>query len=349
MPTFTANQLHVLTERIFIAAGATAENATTVARHLVKSNLAGHDSHGVIIIPYLIGTIDNEGVDPKVKGYLKEDRKAAGVYDGKWGLGQVVATAAMEIAIAKARDYGLAGITIENCGNLGRMADYCLIAAENDMIGAVTVNSTPLMSPFGGLERIFNPSPLGVAVPAGEEKPFVLDISMSVAAAGKIGVKRARGERLPPDWVIDKEGRPTTDPEDFYAGGSLLPIGGPVGYKGYGLAFLIDILSGVLTGNGYAMSPSRKGGNGVFMMAINVDHFTPLDAFKKEMDALIRKVRSSRAAPGVKSVQIPGEPEALEEAHRMRVGIPVEDSTWRKISEIAGRFKVELPEAKTGT
>jgi LDH2 family malate/lactate/ureidoglycolate dehydrogenase len=348
MPTFKAEQLQTLTKAIFLKSGATEENAETVAQHLLKSNLAGHDSHGVILIPFYVKAIEEGSVDPKARGHLEVDEDATGLYDGARGFGQVVAAEAMKIAMAKARRHGVSSIGITNCGHIGRMADYCMIAMEEGMIGMTMVNSTPLMAPLGGLERLFNPSPLGVGIPAGVETPFVLDISMSVTAAGKIGVKRARGEKLPPGWIMDKQGKPSIDPEDFYAGGSLMPMGGSVAYKGYGLAFMVDILAGILTGNGSASSSERKEGNGVFMIAIDIAHFVPIDVFKKRMDEVIRRVKNSEKAPGTSEIMTPGGPELLEEERRSKNGVNVEENTWRQISDIAKRLDVKLPEPISG-
>src|SRR5208337_7563 len=178
MPTYSATQLRTLAKQILIAESATERNAQTVATLLVRANLAGHDSHGILRIPLYVKSIENGELDPRAEGVLEIDNNAMGVFNGKSGFGQVIATNAMRIAIEKAKRYGVSTIAIHKCGHIGRMADYCLMAMQQNMIGITTANMYPIMSAFGGAERIFNASPLGAAFPTGQEMPFVLDISM---------------------------------------------------------------------------------------------------------------------------------------------------------------------------
>ncbi len=352
MPNIRADQLKSLTRAIFSRKGASDENAETVSDLLVKANLAGHDSHGVIrIMPY-VKEIDEGKLNPKAKGVLEVDDGAMGLINGNAGFGQVVATQAMRMAIEKGKKFGVSAFCIYNCGHIGRMADYSLMAMKEDMIGITMVNSYPSVAPFGGIERMFNPSPLGAAVPTGDKQhPFSLDICMSVCAVGKIAVKKARGEKLPEGWIVDKNGAPSVEPDDFFNGGSILPIGGNVGYKGYGLAFLVDILSGALSGNGSASSKGVSmlkakgfsGGNGVFMLTIDISRFGPVAAFKRRLDETISRVRMSKKAPGVKEILIPGEPELIEEQKRLKNGIFIEDATWDEITSIARTLHVNVP------
>ncbi|MGA2666190.1 MAG: Ldh family oxidoreductase, partial [Nitrososphaerales archaeon] len=302
MVVLSPQQLKTLSEDIFVRKGARPEDAEVVSELLVRANLAGHDSHGVMRIPSYVKAIDDGQLKPLGKAAAEVDFGAMALVNGNWGFGQVVASDGMRMAIEKGKRYGVSAVSIYNCWHIGRMADYCLMAVDQGMIGMTTVNSVPSVSPFGGVERIFNPSPLGAAVPSGADDPFLLDISMGVCAQGKIEVKRARGEMLPEGWIVDKEGRPSVDPADFYDGGSILPIGGDAGYKGYGLAFLVDILSGALSGNGCASSPGFRGGNGVFMLTLDVARFGDAGAFKERMKEVTDRVRSSRRAPGVSEI-----------------------------------------------
>jgi uncharacterized oxidoreductase len=344
MANFSSHQLKTLTREIFVRKGASQEDAEIVSDLLVRANLAGHDSHGVIRISSYVKAIDEGKLDPKAKGVIEADDGATARINGNWGFGQVLASEAMKTAIEKGKKYGVSAVSIYNCWHIGRMADYCLMATEQEMIGIAMVNSTPSVSPFGGVQRIFNPSPLGAGVPSGMERPFMLDISMSVCAQGKIDLKQARGEKLPPGWIIDRNGKPSVDPNDFYEGGSILPIGGDVGYKGYGLAFLVDILSGALSGSGCASSQDFHGGNGVFMLTLDIARFGALEGFKGRMKEVITNVKTSRRAPNVSQIMIPGEPEFMTEEARSMSGIFVEDSTWDVISEIARGLGVPIPE-----
>jgi len=225
----------------------------------------------------------------------------------------------MKLAIEKAEEHGIGAVATFNCCHIGRMADYVLMAPPHDMMGVCAVISGAGIAPYGGIERIFNQSPIGIAIPAGEESPFMLDISSSVCAGGKIMHALAKGERMPEGYIIDKEGNPTTDPQDFIDGGAGLPFGGPVAYKGYGLAMAMDAIAGILSGRGSAFDRANKG-QGIFQMAIKIGVFRPIDEFKADMDKLIRAVKGSKKAPGFSEILIPGEPESRSEKEKMQIG-----------------------------
>jgi len=208
------------------------------------------------------------------------------------------------------------------------------------MIGITMVNSSPLVAPYGGSKRILSTNPMAFAIPAGKEKPFILDMATSVGAEGKIRVRLNRGEKVPDNWLLDKNGKPTNNPADLYAGGALLPFGATVGYKGYGLCMLVDILCGALTGASCTSSKeylARElfGGNGTLVMAMNIGSFTPVNKFKTRMDELIQVIKTSPVAEGFKEILIPGEPEFRSAEKRLREGIPIEETTWKEISETA--------------
>jgi LDH2 family malate/lactate/ureidoglycolate dehydrogenase len=345
MQLYTASQLRVLTKEILVAKGAPEKIAETVANLLVRANLAGHDSHGVLRIPAYVRSIENGELDPRAEGVLEIDFNAMGVFDGQGGFGQVIATNAMRIAIEKAKRYGVAAISTYRCGHIGRMADYCMMASTENMISITAANSDPIMTAFAGIERIFNPSPLGAAFPTtNQDRPFVLDIGMGMSVEGKILVKKARGEKLSQGEIIDKHGRPSIEPTDFIDGGSILPFGGTLAYKSYGLAFLIDVLSGALGGNGCASSKDFLGGNGVFMIVIDISKFTDLELFRKRVGEVIGKIKASRIAPGHQQILIPGEPEFLSENSKQEGGILIDDSTIGEISELTTRLKVKMPD-----
>lgn len=328
MPIKTSGQLHKVAFEVFRILGAPVENADLVAKLLVKANLAGHDSHGVIRIPSYVENIKKKSLDPAADIVVVRDGGATMLVDGRWGFGQVAAWRTMEKVVGNAGKVGTCMSAIFNCNHIGRLADYASIPLGRSMIGFAIVNGPARVAPYGGAERIFNPGPMSVAIPAREEGPIVLDISTSVVAEGKLMVKRKRHERVPEGYIVDKEGKPSTDVEDYFNGGALLPLGGPVAYKGFGLGLMIDILGGALTGAGVASGPEFKGGNGVLMGAIDVSSFVEPERFARSVDDLIRRIKSSKRAPGVDEILIPGEPEAREEARRLREGIYVEEETW---------------------
>jgi len=343
MPVFTVDQLKNLGIGIFKAAGASDEEAKIVSRYLVNANLAGHDSHGVIRIPQYVNMIK---VGYKPYGYLckikpgaqieiVKETETTALIDGNWGFGQLIATKAMELAIEKAKKHGIGAVGAFHCNHIGRLGEYSLMAAKQDLIGLAVCNSGRLVAPFGGMERILSTNPITVAIPAGEERTFLLDMATSVHAEGKVRVRRNRGESLPDGWIIDKEGNPSNDPEDMYAGGALLPLGRDVGYKGFGLALIVDILGGALTGHGCTIGKEYIGGNGTFMMAIRIDRFVELEKFKERVDELFRNVKNSKKAPGVEEIMIPGEPEMNTKEERIGEGIFVSDTTWKEICKTA--------------
>jgi len=342
MATFKAEELRSLTRAIFEAAGASPDEAGTVADLLVGSNLAGADSHGVIRIPWYVQLIKEEKMRPKAKPEVVHETASMALVNGNWGFGQVIARRCMEIALEKARRSGIGAVSIFNCNHVGRLVDYTAMAAAQDMIGFMMCNDGAIVAPFGGVERLFNPGPMSVAFPAGSQRPILLDFATSVAAQGKIHVKHRRGEKVPLGWIIDKEGRPTDNPADLYAGGAILPLGGDVGYKGFGLGLLVDVMSGALTGSGCASSPEYEGGNGVFMMAVDISSFTNLEDFKRRVDQLIVRTKTSRKAPGVQEILIPGEPELREEQRRLAEGIHVEEETWKEIAVTARSLGLDL-------
>ena len=339
MPIFKSQQLHELGVAIFEGAGVPRSEAQHVMDLLVESNLVGHDSHGMIRIPVYVGGILKGRIKPSPQIRVIRESATTAVVDGGWGLGQTVATHTMKMAISKAEQHDVGIVATFNCGHIGRMADYALMAVDHDLVGYCSVNSVPQVVPFGGRERLFNQSPLGWAFPAGEEPPFVLDISTSVSAGGKIAVAHSKGEKLPEGYIVDRDGRPTTDTKDYFGGGAALPMGGPVGYKGTGLAMVVDITAGLLSGRGAAHLGDR--GQGIFQMAIKIGAFREVDKFKEEMDELIRRVRNSKPAPGFSEVLVPGDIERRSKQVRSQNGIEIPESTWNEIVETANKVKVD--------
>ena len=341
MPIFTADQLRRVGTALFQAAGTPLDEAEHTTELLVKSNLCGHDSHGVMLIPYYVESILNGVCKPGSELKAVRESATTALVDGGWGLGQVIATKTMNMAIEKAKEHDLGAVATFHSCHIGRMADYSLMAISHDMIGFCTVIHYAQVVPFGGAQRMFNQGPISLAVPAGEELPFMLDISTSVAAGGKIMHALALGKKLPEGYIVDKDGNPSIDPMDFVNGGAVLPMGGPVAYKGYGLAMAVDILAGVLTGRGSAFY-NMGDEQGVFQMAIKIDAFQPVQKFKADMDRLIRAVKNSKKAPGFKEILIPGELEFRNEKEKLKTGIDVPEKTWNEILQTAQKVNVDV-------
>ena len=342
MPTFTPDQLRRITARIFEATGAPRDEAKRVAASLVKSNLMGHDSHGIVRILQYVNEIRTGQIKLGAKIEVVRETSSTALIDGHWGFGQVIAQEAMKMAIEKAKAASISSVGVFHCNHIGRLGEYSMMAAEQDMIGIIVCNTGPKggwMAPHGGTARRLSTNPISVALPAGEMKPFLLDFATTVVAEGKVRVKRFRGEKVPTGWILDKNGRPTNDPEDLYRGGTLLPFGG---HKGYAFALLIDILGGVLTGAGFTSSEEYMEGNGTFMMVINISRFMSLKEFKEGVDALFKAIKDTPTAPGYAEVFIPGEPEFKTEEKRRREGIFVSDETWQGIVKVAEELRLSL-------
>jgi LDH2 family malate/lactate/ureidoglycolate dehydrogenase len=263
------------------------------------------------------------------------------VVDGKRGFGQVAASFAMDVAIKKASETGIAGVSIRRANHIGRLGHYSEEAAERGYIAFVSYGSagpgSGHMAPFGGAQRHFGTNPISFGFPAKETNPVVVDFATTMVAEGKIQVARAKHAELPPGCIVDKEGKPSTNPADFYAGGMILPAGG---HKGYGLSLMAALLGAGLTAE--AAATEGRGG-GVFVMAINPRAFTDEAAFVGTIDNVAGAVKQVPTAPGFSEVLLPGEPEAHARAARRKEGVPVPEDTWEAIGGAAKELGVEMP------
>jgi hydroxycarboxylate dehydrogenase B len=336
MPRIQAGELRSLAARIFEALKVPHEDAAWVAELLVRANLVGHDSHGVIRIPQYAQAIQSSLVHPGAPFEIVREAPSTALIDGHRGLGQVVARRAMELAIRKAKETKISSVGAYNLYHVGRLADYTRMAAEQDLVGIMMVNgggASPIVAPFGGTAGRLATNPIAIAFPAGGTVPFLLDMATSVAAEGKVRVKRHRGERTPEGWLLDNQGSPTTDPNALYQEprGAILPLGGNAGHKGFGLAMVVEILSGILARGGYARQGANRFSNGTFIVVIEISAFIDPHEFRADIADLLAYVKSAPTAPGVEAIMYPGEPEALEQQRREREGIALEDETWRQI------------------
>ena len=349
MPTVNADQLKAFGSQIFSALDVPTEDAELVSDLLVEANLTGFDSHGVIRIPIYARGIKMGAVKPRAEIKIVRETRSTAAIDGGWNLGQVVAKYAMNVCIEKARKSVVGLVTAKNSQHAGRLNTYAEMAMAQDMIGIASVNSASYVAPYGGKSKQLGTNPLCFAIPSGREPPMVLDMATSVWARGKIMVYLARGEELPEGVFMDPDGNPTKDPGWYTKGGVLRNLGGEIaGYKGFGLSLLVEILTGALTEGGVSNSEEYRsrpfyGGNGIFMMAIDVGQVTELDAFKRRVDDLLSSVRDSPTAPGYEEILIPGEPERLKKEERLREGIYVEDKTWGDLMALAEELGVEPP------
>ena len=326
--TISARDLRALCVDVLERVGVMSADAATAADALVQSNLRGVDTHGVRLLPAYVQRLQAGGVELCPEISVAADQGATAVIDGAYGLGQVVGKRAMSMAIAKASKSGIGMVVARNSSHVGALAYYALMAVEQGMIGIAMSNTLASMAPTGGAARTIGNNPMAWAVPFADGPPIVLDMATSIAAWGKIRTMGDLGQKIPIGWALDKHGNPTDDPAAAIDGGPALPIGGP---KGYGLALMIDILSGVLSGGAFGLQvnalftdPQDHELPSHAMIAIDVEHFMPADLFQQRLRALAKEIHGAARAPGVDEILLPGEPEHRQQQKRSKEGIPLD-------------------------
>jgi uncharacterized oxidoreductase len=252
----------------------------------------------------------------------------------------------MELAMKKAGEHGLAAVTLRNSCHLGRIGAYPLLAAEAGYIALALVNAGHLgyqIAPFGGLDGRLSTNPIAFAAPRRDARPIMVDMTTSVVAEGKVRVAINEGSSVPEGWLIDSAGRPTTDPRAFIADppGAILPLGGVVAHKGYGLSIVVELMGGALSGEGCAAGAKTLHSNGVLFTVYNIGHFTERDSYYDELEALLAHIKSSRLAPGFSEILAPGEPEFRSAQKRAKDGIHVDETTWEKVLAAARSVDVD--------
>jgi uncharacterized oxidoreductase len=345
MPILRHDALETFATDIFQAIRVPRDGASWLAELLVRANLRGHDSHGVIRIPQYIASWRKGEANPTAEPEILQEGPATALVDGKLGFGQIVARRGMEVAMSKAATVGVSTVGIFNSNHIGRLADYTEMALARDMLAILAVNAGGAgqrMAPWGGRAPRLSTNPIAFACPAGNAPPISFDIATTVAAEGKVRVKRNRKEQIPLGWVLDGEGRATTDPNALYGNppGTILPAGG---HKGYCLALMVEVLGGIMARGGYSTEHPGPLRNGVFMIVVDIARFVPPGSFRSEVDDLVRYLKTCPTVPGIEAILAPGEPEAIMEKERRRSGIFVEDQTWQQIQEIGRELGVKVP------
>ena len=342
---------------IFAALGVPRHDAEIVASVLVTADLRGIESHGVGRVRLYVKDIRNGIIDPATAVKVVRESASIAVCDGGNGLGQVAAHCAMEMCIEKALTTGCASVAVRGSNHFGIAGYYAMMALPHDLIGLSLTNSSPVTVPTYASKAVVGSNPIAVAVPAGKERPFVLDMATSVVPLGKMEVMMRAGEQIPLGWGVNREGEPTTDPAEAYWHGGLMPLGGTPemrGYKGYGLALVVDILSAVLSGASFASQiipwqnvRTDAANIGHFFSVWRVDAFLPLDEFKNRMDELIRLMREAPKAEGQERIYIPGEKEFETAERRRKAGIPVHLKVVETLREIGMEIGVDCSMLET--
>jgi uncharacterized oxidoreductase len=345
MLNFTVDQLHELGTKILSAAGVPVEDADTVAAELAEANRVGHDSHGVMRLVQYVQMIQDGHIHPGAPIELLSDLPTLAVYDAHLNLGQVAAKIALETAIAKAKEHGTATVFIRNCNHVGRLGAYTERAAREGFFAMMSVNSPGPggVAPFGGIDRKLGTNPICMAAPY-DDAPIVLDMTTSATAEGKLRVAFQSGDRVGEGLLIDGHGAPSINPADFYNEpfGAILPLGGSMGHKGFGLAVMIDILCGILSGSGVARKDLPRGANGVWLHLIQIERLLPMTSYNAWMATYVDHLKQSRRQSGVTEILLPGEIEQRRKAVRDEEGIAIPDETWRLITETAARVGADV-------
>ncbi len=330
---------------IFLGAGVPEDQANIAINHLVEANLMGHDSHGVMRVPGYARALLKGDIQPVGNHKVVRETPASLVIDADRSFGIVLTYRAMEMAVARAKQHTLGAVAVHRASHIGRLGAFPPIAAQQDCIGVLILNGGGrFAAPFGGTARRLPPNPIAISVPGPNGPAMMLDITTSILAGGKMEVYKNRNQQVPDGVLIDKNGNPVTDPNLFVNGeAAMLPLGGPMGYKGYGLAMMIDAIAGGLSWAGCSSDQPTRGGSGYLALAIKVESFIDVAEYKREIQRLIDWVKSSPVMPGHKKIYLPGEIEEEVKAKREAEGIYIEDSTWADLVSVAEQVKVAVP------
>ncbi|REK06727.1 MAG: malate/lactate/ureidoglycolate dehydrogenase [Planctomycetota bacterium] len=337
-------KLKQLTASIFAAAGCDEAEAARIGHYLTEANLVGHDSHGVIRIPYYIEWLRAGKVLANQQIKIDFENDAIAVVDGQYGFGQSVGEQATKLGIDKCQKQGVAVVALRDAGHLGRIGDWPLLAARAGLVSLHFVNTSGagiLVAPFGGIQRRLSANPIAAGVPVEGQEPILVDMSCCTIAEGKLKVALNKGVQVPENCIIDSKGQPSTDPGVFYGEpGAILSI---AGHKGYALGVLTEVLAGSLTGGG-SSHPDKASrlGNGMLSIYFDPKAFQQDSAFAADVKRFIDWVKSSQPTQPGGEILMPGEIEQRTRAQRLRDGIDLDDNTWGSITDVAASLGVAV-------
>jgi len=342
---FQSKDLEALVSRALTAVGLPVSDAEQVARLMILADLRGSDGHGIFRLPQYVRRIKAGGMNVRPNVHIVQETEATALIDGDNGMGHLVMRFAARIAIEKAGRTAVSWVGVRQSNHAGPAALYAMMPLAREMIGIyLAVGSANHMPPWGGVELLLSTNPIAFAIPALEEPPIVLDIATSVAAYGKVKTKAQRGEQMPEGWMIDAFGRPLTDPKRAEEG-FLLPIGG---YKGYGLALVFGLLAGTLNGATFGRDvidfnkdDTTSTNTGQVIVAVDVARFSQIEAFKRNVDQVIREMRNSKKMHGVEHIRVPGEQSHATCLERSNTGIPMNDTLFKDLQRLATDLGVD--------
>ena len=344
MPKLNSDILTHFATEIFAASRVPKAIAKEVSKSLVLANLSGHESHGVIRIIEYVEWIERGWVNPRGKLTVEHEQSCILQLDGGYQFGQVIGREAMALGIAKANNEGVCVVSLKRSAHLGRVGELMEQVASAGLVCFAFTNTHGagvLVAPHGGCQRRLSANPLVAGAPLNEGPDFVMDVSTSTIAEGKIKVARSKGESLPPGLFVNGNGDLATNPEEYYADppGALLPVGG---HKGFALSMCCEIMAGALTGAGCSKPDVERIANGFMAFILNPQVFAGTDFVSKELAQLVRWVKSSRVQSGVDRIQTPGEPEAYARSANGS-DVAIDGNTWDRICGIAKNAELPSP------
>jgi LDH2 family malate/lactate/ureidoglycolate dehydrogenase len=345
MPIVHADRLRALVATLYRAEGLPEADAALVADTLVRADLWGHSSHGVMRAPWYMDRLRSGVMTKATAPEVVLDGGAIVVWDGRDGVGQVITMRAMQDAIARSRRHGVGIVSVRNSNHHGALGYFTRHAAEQGCIGILTTNGSPAMAPWGGRKKALGNNPWSIAAPAGRHAPMMLDIANTVVARGKIFLARQKGRPIPDSWAMDAEGRRTIDPVAALSG-VILPM---AEHKGYAITVMMDVLSGVLSGSGVMTDVSgpyqaeKRSRCGHMVMALDIAAFgTPQD-FAARMERMVAEIKAVPLAEGFEEIFYPGEIEARNEARHLRDGLDLPEKTIAELARVAGEHGMAMP------
>lgn len=334
----SARALEDLAAKILVAAGAGEDEAIVVARYLVMSDLVGHASHGVLRVRQYVEQIQKGEIVCRKEPVVVSEGPGFAVLEGGLGFGQIGAEHATRLACAKAKTQGIALVALRNSAHVGRLGDWVELAAELGCVSFHFVNtlSMPRVAPWGGREGRLSTNPLAWGMPIAGAAPIVVDLTTSVVAEGKVRMNRDAGKPVPEGWIVDRDGKSTSDAKALYAGGSLLPLGGlEAGHKGYALSLMVDLMAGAISGGGASGADRKINCNNFTVIAIDPTLLAADDWIGRDAARFSEWIKSATPADASKPVLLPGDVERAARAHNLREGLLLSDATIRTLKDAA--------------
>jgi uncharacterized oxidoreductase len=336
--------LKKLIHDIFLAAGSHHHEAERIAHYLVEANLVGHDSHGAIRVPKYVEWVHAGYLVPNQSLEIVSENEAMAVLDGRFGFGQVMGEEAMRLALDKCAKFGVSLVALRNAGHLGRIGDWAEMAARDGKVSIHFVNTSGggiLVAPYGGTQRRLSADPIAAGVPVRGGPPIIVDLSTCVIAEGKVRVAANQGKSVKEGCLLDGHGVPTTDPRAFYASppGAILPLGG---HKGFALGVMVEVLAGAISGGSCSRPGTKVVSNNMLSIVIDPARFRAQADFDKDLSDFTAWVKSSATVSDGGEILMPGEPEHRSKARRLKEGIPLDETTWSQLVDVARGLSVPV-------